>query len=75
MNINNFSVAAGITVAVGILVGAVGGGLGGAVIAMIITFALVSWFGPKWVVVTILLFAWGLIWETVKVLANPKTYR
>jgi hypothetical protein len=33
---------------------------------MVIVFALVGWFGPKWVVVTLVIMAWILLVELVK---------
>ena len=65
-NINGFPVLAFCTILAGVVIYSAGGGIGGAFFAMVIVFALVGWFGPKWVVVTLVIMAWILLVELVK---------
>ena len=70
MYANSFPALIVQTVGVGIFVLALGGGWIAALVAMAATFALVGWFGTKWVVVTFLVATWAMFVEILKAV-NP----
>lgn len=66
MKANSFPALIIITFVAGVIVFALGGGLGGALLAMVITFALVGWFGPKALLLGLIAGLWGMFIEILK---------